>query len=274
MVHITHKEREGISFSLLGVRNTWQKLFLRYLSLTRGTIISCYSGRSPGLEGNKSKSIFSFPPMSRIRPFQRSWSGRPGWGEGGRKRERRREMDKERRNRKGREEERNSPVAAFSQPTGLVPVATGFWKKKSSSANHLHLDLLSAPVTHPVSVTNSNKHPNLITQLPLNPAVSEENQKKKKSSPTEQLWGFFSFFSSVPSFMVNCYEAHVCSYAKLSNVSVRFTSCVVTVPWGRAARLVVSLLGFSYSVFYTVVQYAALLILTAAFGCPHATRLT
>lgn len=99
-------------------------------------------------------------------------------------------MDKERRNRKGREEERNSPVAAFSQPTGLVPVATGFWKKKSSSANHLHLDLLSAPVTHPVSVTNSNKHPNLITQLPLNPAVSEENQKKKKIIPNRAAVGF------------------------------------------------------------------------------------
>lgn len=106
-------------------------------------------------------------------------------------------MDKERRNRKGREEERNSPVAAFSQPTGLVPVATGFWKKKSSSANHLHLDLLSAPVTHPVSVTNSNKHPNLITQLPLNPAVSEENQKKK-NHPQQSSCGVS--FPSIPRF--------------------------------------------------------------------------
>lgn len=185
MLHITCKAKgAGGCFSLLGVRNTWQKLFLQYLSLTQGMIISCYSGHSPGLEGSKSffplKSIFSFPPMSPIRSFQRSWSRRPGWVKGGGRRERGREMDKERRNRRHRKEERTwekQSCCCLSQPTGIAPVAMLLWKKKSSSANHLNLDLLSAPVTHPVCVTNSNKHPNLITQLPLNPTVLKGNQK-------------------------------------------------------------------------------------------------
>lgn len=126
------------------------------------------------------KSIFSFPPLSPIRSFQRSWSGRLGWVKGGGKRERGREMDKERRSRRHGKEERNwekQSCYRFSQPTGIAPVAMLLWKKKSSSANHLCLELLSAPVTHPVCVTNSNKHPNLITQLPLNPTVLKGNQE-------------------------------------------------------------------------------------------------
>lgn len=58
---------------------------------------------------------------------------------------------------------------------GSIQVQSGAGKTKPSSANHLHLECLSAPVTHPVSVTNSNKHPNLITQLPLHPTASKEN---------------------------------------------------------------------------------------------------
>lgn len=38
---------------------------------------------------------------------------------------------------------------------------------------------------------------------------------------------------------------HVCSYAKLSKFWVQFTSHLVMVQWGRAVRLVVSLLGFT-----------------------------
>lgn len=57
---------------------------------------------------------------------------------------------------------------------GSIQVQSGAGKTKPSPANHLHLERLSAPVTHPVSVTNSNKHPNLITQLPLHPTASKE----------------------------------------------------------------------------------------------------
>lgn len=57
---------------------------------------------------------------------------------------------------------------------GSIQVQSGAGNTKPSSANHRHLERLSAPVTHPVSVTNSNKHPNLITQLPLHPTASKE----------------------------------------------------------------------------------------------------
>lgn len=44
-----------------------------------------------------------------------------------------REMDEER----NKGTERNSPAAAFNEPTGHSPVAAVYWKKKPSSANHL-----------------------------------------------------------------------------------------------------------------------------------------
>ena len=176
---------------------------------------------------------------------------------------------------------RNSPVTAFSQPIGLGPVATGSGKR----SHHLqtiiqcpHLDLLSAPVTGPVSVTNSNKHPELITLLPLNPTVLK---KEQKNIPNRAAVGYFPpfflfFFPSVRSFMFNCYETHVCSYAKLSKVWVRFTSHLVTVQRGRAAWLVLSLLGFSQGLFTLQCSISAysFSLLTAVFGCSHATTFT
>lgn len=187
-------------------------------------------------------------------------------------------MDTEGRKRGGRKEERekrnwksnrNSPVTALRLPTGLGPVATGSGKRSYHLQTIIkcpHLDLLSAPVTRPVSVTNSNKHPKLITLLPLNPTVSKKHQKlKKKSHPQPSSCGvsfsFFTFFfSSIPSFMFNCYEAHVCSYAKLSKVWVRFTSHLVTVQWGRAA-VGCFIAGFLTRPFYTVMQYISPLML-------------
>ena len=154
-VHITHTERVGIYFSLSGERNTWQKLFLRYLSLTQGMIVSYYSGQSPDFwAATSSFSFFSFPPSPYF-PFQlwvllgpskevgaweaeggERWIQREGKGEAERERER------------NRESKRRSPVTASSQPTGLGPVGSG---KRSHHLQTIiqcpHLDLLSAPVT-------------------------------------------------------------------------------------------------------------------------------
>lgn len=80
------------------------------------------------------------------------------------------ETEAERRERIGTEEEgeegikrqSSSPITASSQPTGLAPVATGSGKRShhlQTITRHPHLDRLSAPVTHPVSVTKSNKLP-------------------------------------------------------------------------------------------------------------------
>lgn len=127
--------------------------------------------------------------------------------------------EKGRQRERNRKSNRNSSVTAFRQPTGLGPVATGSGKR----GYHLqaiircpHLDLLSAPVTRPVSVTKSNKHPKLITLLPLNPTVSEKHQKNKiKSSPAEQLWGFFLPFFFLP-FLHLCLivTRHMCVHTR------------------------------------------------------------
>lgn len=80
-----------------------------------------------------------------------------------------------------------------------------------------------------VSVTNSNKHPKLITLLPLNSFYKEQKSHPQQSSCGIYFPSSFFSLSSVPSFVFNCYEAHVCSYAELSKVWVRFTSLLVTV---------------------------------------------
>lgn len=204
-VHITHTERVGIYFSLSGERNTWQKLFLQYLSLTQGMIVSYYSGQSPDFWAATSlflfffptKSIFSFPALSPIRPFQRSWSW-GGWGW--------REMDTERRKSRGREGERETERAREAVPL-LPPVSQlgsvqlvlekeAIICKPSSSVHTWTCFQHLSP--RAVSVTNSNKHPKLITLLPLNSFYKEQKSHSQQSScgiyfPSSF---FFSFFRS------------------------------------------------------------------------------
>lgn len=145
-----------------------------------------------------------------------------------------REKEKERQRGRERETERARDAVPLLPPVSqlgsvqLVLEKEAIICKPSSSVHTWTCFQHLSP--RAVSVTNSNKHPKLITLLPLNSFCKEQ----KKSSPTEQLWDLFPLFfffslSSVPSFVFNCYEAHVCSYAELSKVWVRFTSLLVTV---------------------------------------------
>lgn len=169
-----------------------------YLSLTQGLIVSYYFGQSPDVWESlnlildqiskcERQQVFYFFFLSPYFPFQlrvllgpSKKVGEGAWGGERRGREWERWIEREGKGEAKREKEinwereRNSPVTAFSQPTGLGPVARGSGKR----SHHLQtiiqcprLDRLSAPVTRPVSVTNSNKHPKLITPLPLNPTA-------------------------------------------------------------------------------------------------------
>lgn len=105
-----------------------------------------------------------------------------------------REKEKERQRGRERETERARDAVPLLPPVSqlgsvqLVLEKEAIICKPSSSVHTWTCFQHLSP--RAVSVTNSNKHPKLITLLPLNSFCKEQ----KKSSPTEQLWDLFPLF--------------------------------------------------------------------------------